>query len=491
MGDILTYINLGFSVVIVILGIILLVKSKKGNELQQNKQIDEVLYKLASLSDRLEMLNKDTDSRHSTLRTEISGGITSNVSRLGDSLRDQQEKQLNRLTDQLEKLTSEFEKIRSDTLSMLEKMQKENSESMEKFRSENKQSLNEVQQNLDKSRNETADILIKIQTSNSESMEKLRTENQQSLDKINDTVNEKLQKTLNDRITQSFETVNKQLTQVYQGLGEMKQVASGVNDLKRVLSNVKTRGIMGEIQLEAILSEILAPEQYESQVHIIPDSNVMADFGVKLPGNDKNHPIWLPIDSKFPGGSYTNLLEAYDKGNSEEIKVKRAVLETEIKREAKSISEKYIKPPFTTDFAILFLPFEGLYAEVINLGLVEQLQKDYKINVAGPSTMAAMLNSLRMGFRTLEIQEKSSEVWHILEKAKMEFNKFGNVLDAVRKKLNQADKDLGTLIGTRTKAINKSLENVELFENTDQLTLSRLFDDDYDDSEEDDGELQF
>ncbi|MCM1299526.1 MAG: DNA recombination protein RmuC [Firmicutes bacterium] len=500
MDGILTYINLGMSVFILILSILSVLKSRNAKSAEDDLKNKEILNRLNLLSDKMEAMSRDTDNRHSTLRSEISKGVVDNVSRLGDSLRDQQEKQLNSLTSELGKIKEEFGKIRSDTLEMLEKMQKENSGSMEKFRSEskeslasveskleksraetadilnkmqssnaesmdklikeNKQSLGEVEQKLEKSRADTAEILTKMQSANSEAMEKLRADNQKSLDKINDTVNEKLQKTLNDRISQSFEAVNSRLTEVYRGLGEMKQVAQGVTDLKKVLSNVKTRGIMGEIQLDAILSEILSPEQYGTQVAVDPSSREAVDFAVKLPGSGENNEVWLPIDSKFPGETYANLQAAYESGNSDEIKSRRSLLENEVKRCAKSISEKYINPPVTTDFAIMFLPFEGLYSEVINLGLVERLQRDYKINVAGPSTMSAMLNSLRMGFRTLAIQKKSSEVWRILEEAKKEFGKFSEVLDGVRKKLSQADSDLGKLIGARTKAINRSLANV-------------------------------
>lgn len=463
MGDYIAYINLALSVVILIFGILLIVKNKKSDGGISGGGDNEELYKrLALLSERVDNLNRDTDSRHSTLRTEVSNGITNNVSRLGDSLRDQQEKQLNNLTAQLKRIEEEFGKIRSDTLEMLEKMQRENAQSMERVRAENKQNLAEVQQRLDRSKAETTEILNKMQTSNGEAMEKLRADNQKSLDKINDTVNEKLQKTLNDRISQSFEAVNKRLTEVYQGLGEMKQVAEGVTDLKKVLSNVKTRGIMGEIQLSSILSEILSPEQFAEQISVIPGGAKRVDFAVKLPGASPDRSVWLPIDSKFPADAYQSLLIAYDNGDSEEIKRKRSALETEIKVFARSISEKYIAPPHTTDFAIMFLPFEGLYAEVINLGLVEYLQREYKINITGPSTMAAMLNSLQMGFRTLEIQQKSGEVWKILEQAKKEFASFENVLDGIRKKLNNVDGELEKLIGTRTRAINRSLKEVRL-----------------------------
>ncbi len=335
-----------------------------------------------------------------------------------------------------------------------EAQQKKSVEALEKIEADMK--------TLDRDNREGLEKLI---TANAESMEKLRRENSESLDKINNTVSEKLQKTLNDRISQSFESVNKRLTEVYEGLGEMKAVASGVSDLKKVLSNVKTRGIMGEIQLGAILAEILAPEQYGEQIAVIPNSSERVDFAVKLPGKDEGC-VYLPIDSKFPGDTYAKITAAYENGNAAELKTARSALETEIKRCARSIRLKYVKPPYTTDFAVMFLPFEGLYAEVVNMGLVEILQRDFRINIAGPSTMAAMLNSLQMGFRTLAIQKKSSEVWKILEEAKSEFANFETVLESARERLRKADKDLENLIGTRTNAINRTLKNVGIgFEN--------------------------
>lgn len=309
--------------------------------------------------------------------------------------------------------------------------------------------LTELESDFDKARKEINIIL-----------ENIRRDNIESLDRINNNVNEKLQKSLDDRISKSFEAVNRRLAEVYEGLGEMKNVASGVSDLKNILSNVKTRGIMGEIQLGAILSEILSPEQYEEQISVIPRSSEKVDFAVKFPGTDNSNFVYLPIDSKFPADTYSKLLSAYESGNPDELKAKRNLLTSEIKRCARSIHEKYIKPPYTTDFAVMFLPFEGLYSEVINLGLIETLQREYKINIAGPSTMAAMLNSLQMGFRTLAIQKKSSEVWKILEGTKKEFENFEKGLNDTRNRLRQADEELEKLIGTRTNAINRKLKNI-------------------------------
>ena len=354
--------------------------------------------------------------------------VVRNMSDLGKGLNDAQDRQRDASDKRLLALEDKFDGIRRDILDALEKVRAENAGSLEKIRRDN-----------------------------ADSLEKLRTDNQTSLDKINQTVNEKLQKTLNDRITQSFELVNRRLTEVYEGLGEMKNVASGVSDLKNVLSNVKNRGIMGEIQLSAILGDILAPEQYETQFKIRPGGSEMVDFAVKLPGLDDGEYVYLPIDSKFPGDRWAALADAYDSGSPAELKQKRAALEQEIKRCAKSIHDKYIVPPYSTDFAILFLPFEGLYAEVVNMGLVEVLQRDYRVNITGPSTMAAMLNSLQMGFRTLAIQKKSGEVWKILEAAKKEFANFEAVLTKTRDRLRQADDELEKLIGARTRAINRKL----------------------------------
>ncbi|MBO5342842.1 MAG: DNA recombination protein RmuC [Ruminococcus sp.] len=383
--------------------------------------------------------------------------IQKKIDILGKTAENQNRLMLEQLVRMNESLVYQVNNLGGELRRSNEAQQKKAVEALEKIEADMKI--------LDRDNRESLEKLI---TANSESMEKLRRENSVSLDKINNTVSEKLQKTLNDRISQSFESVNKRLTEVYEGLGEMKAVASGVSDLKKVLSNVKTRGIMGEIQLGAILAEILAPEQYAEQIAVIPTSSERVDFAVKLPGSDEGC-VYLPIDSKFPGDTYAKITAAYENGNAADLKAARSALETEMKRCARSIRAKYVKPPYTTDFAVMFLPFEGLYAEVVNMGLVEILQRDFRINIAGPSTMAAMLNSLQIGFRTLAIQKKSGEVWKILEEAKSEFANFETVLESARNRLRMADKDLENLIGTRTNAINRTLKNVGLdFKNDDK-----------------------
>ena len=283
------------------------------------------------------------------------------------------------------------------------------------------------------------------------------------LEEIRLTVDEKLQKTLNDRIGQSFRLVTEQLESVQKGLGEMQTLAQDVGGLKRVLSNVKTRGNIGEIQLSMLLEQILAPEQYEANVHTRKGSDAVVEFAVKLPGRDDVREfVYLPIDAKFPKDVYEQLLDAYDHADTQAIEAAGKLLETTIKKMAKDISDKYLAPPATTDFGIMFLPFEGLYAEVVRLGLVEVLQRQYKVNIAGPTTFAALLNSLQMGFRTLAIQKRSSEVWSVLGAVKTEFATFEDVLAAAQKRIEQTGAELDKLVGVRTRKINSKLRSVSV-----------------------------
>ena len=306
-----------------------------------------------------------------------------------------------------------------------------------------------------------------------EGMDTVRAENAKKLDEIRHTVDEQLQDTLQKRVSESFKTVSDQLEQVYKGLGEMQSLAADVGGLKQVLSGVKTRGILGEIQLGAILEEILAPEQYDTNVATIPGSAQRVEFAVRLPGAD-GQTVWLPIDSKFPGDTYAHLQEAQAAGDAQAVEAARRALEQVIRAEAKDIRTKYVEPPYTTNFGILFLPFEGLYAEVVNRGMVETLQRDYQVNVAGPSTMAALLNSLQMGFKTLAIQKRSNEVWQVLGAVKTEFEKFDKGLAKLQERLRQSDRELDDLIGTRTRAINRKLRAVQSLDEVSAAALLEL-----------------
>ncbi len=292
------------------------------------------------------------------------------------------------------------------------------------------------------------DRLTALQTRNSEQLQEMRV-----------IVDEKLQKTLDERISQSFKLVNERLGEVYKGLGEMQALAGDVGDLKKVMSGIKTRGIYGEIRLKSIMEEILLPEQYLENAVTRPGTLNRVEFAVKLPGEGET-PVLLPIDAKFPADAYHHLVDAYEAGDTTRIKEATTELETRLKNCAKDIHEKYLEAPYTTTFGILFLPFEGLYAEVIRLGLVDTLQQKYRVSIAGPTTLAALLNSLQMGFRTLAIQKRSSEVWEVLGAVKTEFGNFEKVLAKAKERIDQTGDELEKLIGTRTRQINRKLKSV-------------------------------
>ncbi len=293
------------------------------------------------------------------------------------------------------------------------------------------------------------------------------------LDQMRETVEEKLQKTLNERLGQSFKSVGEQLEAVQKGLGEMQVLAKDVGGLKKVLSNVKHRGGLGEIQLEMLLEQILAPEQYEANVATKQGSGERVEFAIKLPGRDDNYSVvYLPIDAKFPKDAYEQLVDAYESADPLSIEVANKNIESVIRKMAKDIRDKYLDPPNTTDFGVMFLPFEGIYAEVIRRSqLMEQLHREYNIIVTGPTTLAAILNSLQMGFRTLALQKRSSEVWTILGAVKTEFGKFGDMLQKAKKNIDQAGNNIDTLIGTRTNAINRKLRDVEALPSDDSRKI--------------------
>jgi DNA recombination protein RmuC len=302
--------------------------------------------------------------------------------------------------------------------------------------------------------------LESIRQTTTSMLEKLQKDNADKLEKMRETVDEKLNKTLEERLTQKFQLISSQFETVQKGFGEMQGLVSGVDELKRALSNVKTRGIMGEIQLGRILEEILSPDMYLKEVPTRPGSNERVEYAIRLPG-DGNHPLFLPIDSKFPLEDYYTVLSAYDTNDMKQVDAALKVLETKIERFADDIASKYIEVPYTTNFAVLFLPVEGLFAEAIRRGLVEKLQTKYNVVLAGPTTMAALLNSLQIGFKTLAIQKKSQEVWHVLANARSEFDKFADVLAKAQEKIQSAGSELDRLIGTRTRMIQFKLKNLE------------------------------
>lgn len=293
-------------------------------------------------------------------------------------------------------------------------------------------------------------------------MRELQEGNEKKLEQMRQTVDEKLQSTLEKRLGESFKLVSERLEAVQRGLGEMQELASGVGDLKRILVNVKTRGIWGEVQLAAILEQILTPTQYQANVQPKPGSQATVEFAIKLPGRDtSNEPVWLPVDAKFPREDYERLVDASEKGDKPLVEAALKALTNRVIAEAKDISEKYLAPPHTTDFAIMFLPTEGLYAEIVRqAALVERLQNDFRVVITGPTTFAAILNSLRMGFRTLAISKQSSEVWKVLAAVKVEFGKFGGVLDKMKKQVSAVANTLEET-GQRTRAMERKLQTVE------------------------------
>ena len=323
--------------------------------------------------------------------------------------------------------------------------------------------LQQIQETLNRNLLTTNELQREKLEAMTRQQEQLVKSTEKRLDDMRLMVEEKLQKTLNERIGQSFELVRTQLENVQQGLGEMKNLAQDVGGLKRVLTNVKTRGTFGEVQLAALLEQMLSPEQYEANVKTKKKGTEFVEFAVKLPGKDDGlECVYLPIDAKFPKDAYEQYLDAYEAGNVEQINVTSRQLELIVKKMARDIRDKYLDPPFTTDFGIMFLPFENIYAEVIRrTALVEQLQREFRVIVTGPTTLGAILNSLQMGFRTLAIEKRSSEVWTVLAAVKTEFGKFGGMLEKVQKNLETAGSQLDEVIGKRTRAIERKLRGVQ------------------------------
>jgi len=310
-------------------------------------------------------------------------------------------------------------------------------------------------------REELATSLESVRSTVDVRLKQLQDDNAAHIERMRATVDEKLQGTLERRLGEAFKAVSDRLEQVHQGLGAMQQLASDVGGLQKVLANVKTRGGWGEVQLGALLEQVLTPEQFARNVKTRDDSNENVEFAIKLPGNEDGAPVWLPIDAKFPTEDYQRLLAAQEKGDLGLVENATKSLEAQLKKSAKDICQKYINPPKTTDFALMFLPTEGLYAEAIRrIGLVEQVQRECRVILAGPTTLAALLNSLQMGFRTLAIQKRSSEVWNLLATVKTEFGKFGDALAKVKDKLDQASTDMDK-VAVRSRAITKQLNKVE------------------------------
>lgn len=433
------------------------------------------------LESRLEKFEKEVAKIESGVREEVRG----NRQELGENLSNFQKSLLEALNGisktQLEQLRTLTESNQQVLLNFNKTIEEKLRELNEQGKADDKQ-MRESLENAFKGFQAAFDK--NVESFNSTQKEKfgqmeikqneLIQNTEKKLEQMRETVDEKLQKTLNERLSQSFETVGKQLQAVQEGLGEMKNLAQDVGGLKKVLSNVKTRGGVGEVQLEMLLEQILAPEQYEANVKTKKGSNDSVEFAIKLPGRDENQSsIYLPVDAKFPKDAYEHMLNAYDTSDTKQIEIASRAFDNAVKSMAKDICEKYLDPPNTTDFGIMFLPFESIYAEVVRKpSLLEDLQRNYKIVVTGPTTLAAILNSLQMGFRTLAIQKRSSEVWKVLGAVKKEFENFGGILQKAQNNFQTGLNQLDDVMGKRTRAIQRRLKGVEAL--TDEETRTVL-----------------
>ena len=376
---------------------------------------------------------------------------------------DLQTELIRQITEQRNNLDKAFKETREEISQRLKEIREESARNLHSFGDSQTLNFSRVHQLQEESRRESMEKLEKIREVVQSRLEEIRKSNEDKLEQMRRTVDEKLHETLEKRLSESFTQVSKSLEQVHKDLGEMQTLAAGVGDLKKVLSNVKTRGILGEVQLGNIFENILNPEQYSSNVKVNPESNELVEFAVKLPGrSDDGSIVWLPADSKFPLESYQRLMTAQEEGNLENIKAARKEFEAQLLSNARKISEKYIFPPHTTDFAIMFLPTESLYAEALHsIDLVAAIQRDFKVIITGPTTLAAVLNSLQMGFRTLAIERRSAEVWKVLGAVKTEFGKFRETLIQAKKKVESAGKSLDELIQTRSNQMDRKLREVE------------------------------
>lgn len=391
-------------------------------------------------------------SRKDSITQEVSRSISDLEKAIRDESRYNRENDEERSRKDREELTSTLNHFRTEHRETLKNISTQTNSAIQAFQksfAESMELFNRLQ------REKFGELSLRQQ--------ELLQNTEKKLEEMRATVDEKLQKTLHERIGQSFELVSKQLANVQQGLGEMQTLAQDVGGLKRVLSNVKIRGTIGEVQLSMLLEQILAPDQYDANVKTKPGSDKLVEFAVKLPGRaEGDESVYLPIDAKFPKDVYEQLLDAYESGDLQRVETTSRVLEQTIRSMAKDIRDKYLAPPHTTDFGIMFLPFESIYGEVTRrAALLEQLQQEYHVIVTGPTTLAAILNSLQMGFRTLAIQKRSSEVWRILGGVKAEFEKFGGLLEKAQKNLQTANNQLEEVMGKRTRAIQRQLRSVE------------------------------
>lgn len=477
-------------ILVLINSVIILTKKTTIDIKPQLKDVEHSILKFdqtlahtgSSIKDEFQRNRKETNEIARTNRDELTRSLEAfgkkfenNVKELNQLLEVKFNRQIKQLSDfngqNIQITKSNREELTKSLKSFEDKLARNIKELNEIIR----QKFNDFNKQQSDTHKQTTDHIRQIEQTIEKQLKSIREDNSKQLDEMRKTVDEKLQSTLEKRLGESFKQVSERLEQVHKGLGEMQNLATGVGDLKKVLTNVKTRGVLGEYQLENIIEQILTPKQYAKNVATKKGSQAHVEFAIKLPGKESGEEVWMPIDSKFPMEDYHALLDAFEKGDKSEIEKSQKLLVRKIELFAKTISEKYIDPPHTTDFGVMFLPVESLYAEVLrHPGLFETLQRKYRITVTGPTTLSALLNSLQMGFRTLAVQKRSSEVWNILKAVKIEFGKFSGVLAKVHKQINTASGTLDELRTTRTNVMERKLKDVETFSISESQKILEL-----------------
>ena len=462
------FVLLAVAAVIIVLQIVAILRSARGADPAQQ---------LAQLQNDLQRHQQDQQDRGERQQRELRGEVQSsaqnmrqeigsNFGQLQQTLAAQMTSVATLQNNQIDTFAQQLVKLTETNAQQLDGMRLAMNQQAQTSREEQAQSLQRfgdtLNQTLAALTESNAQRMAEVRATLEAKIKDLQNDNGLRLEEMRKTVDEKLHATLEQRLGESFKIVSDRLEKVHQGLGEMQQLAIGVGDLKRVLTNVKTRGTWGEVQLEMLLEQVLTPEQYAKNVETVPGSGERVEFAIKLPGNDDGGtPVWMPIDAKFPKEQYERLADAADRADAEGVALASRELERAVRLEAKTIAEKYLSPPLTTDFAILFLPTEGLYAEVMRRpGLADELQRLHRISIAGPSTLSALLNSLQMGFRTLALEKRSSEVWQVLGAVKTEFGKFGDVLAATKLTLERAAKNIDQA-EVRSRQMARKLKSVE------------------------------
>lgn len=438
--------------ILLLLGLILLVANLLATLLKKSS------FNSDELKNEIVKINLDVSKIDPLIRTEFSG----NRDEIQKNSKDSREELSNSIKNFSEQILNSAKENRTEMTSSLKSFEEKSANSANEFNELQRNKFNDLLLKQEQTKTDTENKLDKIRETVEKKLQLLQEDNHKKLEEMRVTVDEKLQTTLDKRFNDSFTLISDRLELVHKGLGEMQTLAISVGDIKKVMTNVKSRGIMGEYQLANILEDLLTNEQYEKNVKTKVGSGVNVEFAIKLPNNNSlDKTLWLPIDSKFPKEDYEALVDAYDEGDPVKLENLRKAFKNSIIKNAKDIKEKYIDPPNTTEYGIMFLPFESLYAEVLRTpGLFELLQKDFKITITGPTTLSALLNSLQMGFRTLAIEKRSSEVWDILGVVKTEFGKFGTILEKTKKKLQEATNTIDQA-GVRTRAIERQLINVQ------------------------------